>query len=508
MSTPFNSSASSSPPATSRKAIEQARRRASRAASRSRCCSAPPAPARRSPPPTSSPQLSKPTLVLAHNKTLAAQLYKEFKGFFPHNAVHYFVSYYDYYQPEAYIPQRDIYIEKDASINENIDRLRLAATSALVSREDVIIVASVSCIYGLGSPSDYKRMMVHLAKGEVIDRDNLLLQAGGHPVPAQRHRLRARQVPRPRRHHRGLAGVRGVRATASSCSATRSTRSPIINPTQRRDAQRRWTSCTSTRPSTSSRRRSASSEAVEGIEQELDERLEQFKNEGKLLEARAARRPACRYDLEMLREVGYCSGHRELRPLVQRPQAGRAAVHAHRLLPRRLPDDRGRVARHAAAGPRHVRRRPQPQGDAGRARLPPAQRPRQPAAAVRRVGEADRSRCLFMSATPGPYELETDRRRGGRAGHPADGAGRSGDPRQAGPRAGAGPGRARSRSGAERRSATLVTTLTKRLAEDLTNYFREAGLRVQVAALANSTPSSACRCCASCARGRSTCWSA
>src|SRR6266446_6419998 len=121
-------------------------------------------------------QLRKPTLVLSHNKTLAAQLYKEFRGFFPRNAVHYFVSYYDYYQPEAYIPQRDIYIEKDALINENIDRLRLAATSALVSRDDVVIVASVSCIYGLGSPSDYKRMMVRLAKGEVIDRDQLLLK--------------------------------------------------------------------------------------------------------------------------------------------------------------------------------------------------------------------------------------------------------------------------------------------------------------------------------------------
>src|SRR5215216_118812 len=121
-------------------------------------------------------RIGKPTLVLAHNKTLAAQLYKEFSSFFPRNAVHYFVSYYDYYQPEAYIPQRDIYIEKDASINENLDRLRLAATSALVSRDDVIIVASVSCIYGLGSPSDYKRMMVYIPKGETLDRDNLLLR--------------------------------------------------------------------------------------------------------------------------------------------------------------------------------------------------------------------------------------------------------------------------------------------------------------------------------------------
>src|SRR5947199_8718787 len=121
-------------------------------------------------------QLGKPALVLSHNKTLAAQLFKEFRSFFPRNAVHYFISYYDYYQPEAYIPQRDIYIEKDAQINENIDRLRLAATSALVSRPDVVIVASVSCIYGLGSPNDYRRMMVRLAKGETVDRDGVLLK--------------------------------------------------------------------------------------------------------------------------------------------------------------------------------------------------------------------------------------------------------------------------------------------------------------------------------------------
>ncbi|MEX2558328.1 MAG: DEAD/DEAH box helicase family protein, partial [Pirellulales bacterium] len=121
-------------------------------------------------------QIQKPTLVLSHNKTLAAQLYSEFKEFFPYNAVHYFVSYYDYYQPEAYIPQRDIYIEKDASINQEIDRLRLASTSALVSRKDVIIVASVSCIYGLGSPEDYKAMTVGLRRGQSVDRDAVLLK--------------------------------------------------------------------------------------------------------------------------------------------------------------------------------------------------------------------------------------------------------------------------------------------------------------------------------------------
>src|SRR3954466_8075157 len=121
-------------------------------------------------------QVQRPTLVLSHNKTLAAQLYGEFREFFPHNAVSYFVSYYDYYQPEAYIPQRDIYIEKDASINQEIDRLRLSATSALVSRRDVIVVASVSCIYGLGSPKDYRKMMVRLQVGDMVDRDQTLLK--------------------------------------------------------------------------------------------------------------------------------------------------------------------------------------------------------------------------------------------------------------------------------------------------------------------------------------------
>ena len=119
-------------------------------------------------------QIQRPTLVMSHNKTLAAQLFSEFKQFFPHNAVTYFVSYYDYYQPEAYIPQRDIYIEKDAAVNQEIDRLRLATTSALVSRRDVIVVASVSSIYGLGSPSDYKKMVFTLSVDDILDRDEFL----------------------------------------------------------------------------------------------------------------------------------------------------------------------------------------------------------------------------------------------------------------------------------------------------------------------------------------------
>ena len=142
-------------------------------------------------------KVNKPTLVISHNKTLAAQLYSEFKEFFPHNAVHYFVSYYDYYQPEAYIPSRDIYIEKDSSINDNIDRLRLATTSSLVSRKDVVIIASVSSIYGLGSPEDYKAMMVAIKVGETIDRDKMLgkfvdIQYQRNDVSFERSKFRVR----------------------------------------------------------------------------------------------------------------------------------------------------------------------------------------------------------------------------------------------------------------------------------------------------------------------------
>ena len=156
-------------------------------------------------------QYGRPALVMSHNKTLAAQLYAEFKEFFPHNAVRYFVSYYDYYQPEAYIPQRDIYIEKDAAINEEIERLRLACTSALVSRDDVLVVASVSCIYGLGSPEDYRKMMVRLQVGDMIDRDEVLLKFVDIQYDRNDVVVRARQVPGPGRRGRALAGLRGDR---------------------------------------------------------------------------------------------------------------------------------------------------------------------------------------------------------------------------------------------------------------------------------------------------------
>ena len=175
-------------------------------------------------------RVNRPTLVMAHNKTLAAQLYQEFRRFFPHNAVEYFVSYYDYYQPEAYVPATDSYIEKEATINDEIDRMRLSATRSLFERRDVIIVASVSCIYGLGSPEAYYGMLLPLERGQAIDREAHAAQAGRDPVRAQRSRLQPRHVPRA-----AATSSRSIRRTrtsacASSCSATRSTAWSSFDP--------------------------------------------------------------------------------------------------------------------------------------------------------------------------------------------------------------------------------------------------------------------------------------
>ena len=168
-------------------------------------------------------RVNRPTLVMAHNKTLAAQLFQEFRRFFPDNAVEYFVSYYDYYQPEAYVPASDTYIEKESTINDEIDRMRLSATRSLFERRDVIIVASVSCIYGLGFAGGLLRHAA-AARARPANRPRSdAPQAGRDPVRAQRPRVRPRHVPRARRHRRGLPVVRRDRRFASVCSATRST---------------------------------------------------------------------------------------------------------------------------------------------------------------------------------------------------------------------------------------------------------------------------------------------
>jgi excinuclease ABC subunit B len=250
-------------------------------------------------------QIQKPTLVLSHNKTLAAQLYGEFREFFPNNAVTYFVSYYDYYQPEAYIPQRDIYIEKDASINEEIDRLRLLATSALVSRNDVIVVASVSCIYGLGSPKDYLNMMIPLHVGQQIDRDNLLMrlidiQYDRNDYDPARSKFRVRgdviecwPAYEEFAYRIELWGDEIEKLSMIDPVSGKESKSlkeiyiypakHFVLPQSRVDA------------------------ALDEIREELDASLEAFRKEGKLLEAQrlAAR---TRHDLELMKETGFCPG--------------------------------------------------------------------------------------------------------------------------------------------------------------------------------------------------------
>jgi excinuclease ABC subunit B len=262
-------------------------------------------------------RLQKPTLILSHNKTLAAQLYAEFRDFFPNNAVHYFVSYYDYYQPEAYIPQRDVYIEKDASINEEIDRLRLASTSALVSRRDVIIVASVSSIYGLGSPDDYRKMVVPIRVGKIIDRDQMLLrlvdiQYQRNDVAFERGKIRVRgdsvEVWPAYEEFAYRIELWGDEVEQIS----------IINPTSGevvRHMQEAYIFPAKHFVMPEDR----IGRAVQEIKMELDEQLEKFKSEGKLLEAQRLN-ARTRFDLEMLMQVGHCPGIENYsRPLSGKP---------------------------------------------------------------------------------------------------------------------------------------------------------------------------------------------
>ena len=250
-------------------------------------------------------KVSKPTLVISHNKTLAAQLYGEFKEFFPHNAVHYFVSYYDYYQPEAYIPSRDIYIEKDSSINENIDRLRLATTSSLVSRKDVVIIASVSSIYGLGSPEDYKAMMVAIKVGESIDRDKMLgkfvdIQYQRNDVSFERSKFRVRgdSVEIWPSYEEFAYRIEFWGDDIEQISA--------INPlTGETIGSEKQIYIYPAKHFVTSESRIAS--GVQRIRLELKHQLDHFQEQGKLLEAQRLN-ARTRFDIEMLENVGHCPG--------------------------------------------------------------------------------------------------------------------------------------------------------------------------------------------------------
>ncbi|MGE5577299.1 MAG: excinuclease ABC subunit UvrB, partial [Syntrophothermus sp.] len=249
--------------------------------------------------------VQKPTLVIAHNKTLAAQLCSEFKEFFPNNAVHYFVSYYDYYQPEAYIPSTDTYIEKDAMINDEIDRLRHAATSALFERRDVIIVASVSCIYGLGSPEDYQGMTLSLKHGDFRDRDKILRRLVGiqytrNDVGFTRGTFRVRGdvieiIP--------VYGENAIRIELFGDEVERIVEVDTLTG-EILGEKETITIYPATHYITSEEKMKR---ALVSIEEELEERLKELKDKGKLLEAQRLEQRT-RYDLEMLREVGYCQG--------------------------------------------------------------------------------------------------------------------------------------------------------------------------------------------------------
>ncbi len=414
----------------------------------------------------------RPTLVLSHNKTLAAQLYSEFKEFFPHNAVHYFVSYYDYYQPEAYIPQRDIYIEKDAAVNPNIDRLRLAATSSLVSRKDVIIIASVSCIYGLGSPEDYRAMVIGLTKGQAVDRDEVLLKLVD--VQYQRNDIE---------FERSKFRVRGDSvevwpsyeefAYRIEFFGDEVERLSIINPTsgetiQQFDELYIYPAKHFVLPE------ERIAKAIDSIKQELEARLQQLRDTAKLLEAQRLN-ARTRFDIEMMLEVGYCPGIENYSgPLSGRP-AGSTPDTLYDYFPKdfllivdeshvTLPQVRGMYA-----------------GDRSRKTTLVEHGFRLPSALDNRpltFEEFDRkiNQAIYVSATPSPYEIE---RTGGEVVEQVIRPTGLLDPViEVVPARGQVPHlleqiRERARAG----DRVLVTALTKRLAEDLSFFLSEQGVK-------------------------------
>jgi excinuclease ABC subunit B len=416
--------------------------------------------------------VDRPTLVMSHNKTLAAQLYSEFKEFFPHNAVHYFVSYYDYYQPEAYIPQRDIYIEKDASINQEIDRLRLAATSALVSRRDVIIVASVSCIYGLGSPEDYRQMMVGLRVGQEVERDAMLARL----VDIQYQRNDVAFEP-------GKFRVRGDCVEIFPSYEEFAFRIEFwgdeveqlayVDPTSGEVIQRQqelyiYPAKHFVLPD------ERIAKAIEEIREELNERLELFRKQGKLLEAQrlSAR---TRFDLEMMQEMGYCPGIENY----SRPLSGRPPGSAPDTLFSFFPDDFLLIVDESHVSVPQIRG--MFAGDHNRKVTLVEHGFRLPSALDNRPLKFDEwekkiNQVIHVSATPGPYELAQT---GGQTVQQVIRPTGLLDPEiEVAPARGQVPhllDQIRLRAAAGQR--VLVTALTKRLAEDLADYFSKQDVR-------------------------------
>ncbi len=418
-------------------------------------------------------ELRRPALVIAPNKTLAAQLTSEFRELFPDNAVEYFVSYYDYYQPEAYVPSSDTYIEKDTSINEDIDRLRHRATSALLSREDVIVVASVSCIYGLGSPQEYLRHMLLLRQGKEYDLREVLRR-----LVEMQYERNEYELSRGRFRLKGdtleIYPSYEERVVRAEFFGDELERISVIDPLSGEivSRQEHLAVYPATHYLTS---RENLERALASIRAELTQRLGELEGGGKLLEAQRLRQRTA-YDLEMLREMGYCSGVENYSRHLDGRQAGEPP---HTLLDF-FPDDYLLFIdeSHITVPQLHAMY----EGDMSRKktlveygfRLPSAldNRPLKFEEFVQRAG-----RMVCVSATPGPWELE----RSGRVVEQIIRPTGLVDPqllvRPAGGQIDDLIGEVRGRMEAGER--TLVTTLTKRMAENLTDYLLEMGLRVR-----------------------------
>ena len=419
-------------------------------------------------------QLQKPTLVIAHNKTLAAQLYGEFKEMFPDNAVEYFVSYYDYYQPEAYVPSSDTYIAKDSAINDEIDKLRLSATMALAERRDVIIVASVSCIYGLGSPVDYQNMVISLRPGMIKDRDEVVAKL----IEIQYDR-------NDMDFHRGTFRVRGdvlevipayesdvaIRIEFFGDEVDRITEVDILTG-EIKDELKHVAIFPASHYVVD---KENINRAVKAIEEELEERVKEFKRQDKLLEAqRIAERT--NFDIEMMKETGFCSGIENY----SRYLAGLAPGQAPYTLIDYFPDDFVIMIDES--------HKTIPQiggmysGDQSRKSTLVDYGFRLPSAKDNRPlnfeeFESKINQVLFVSATPGVYEEEHELLRAEQVIRPTGLLDPEVEVRPV-------EGQIDDLIGEinqeiSRKNKVLVTTLTKRMAEDLTDYMREIGIRVK-----------------------------
>lgn len=419
-------------------------------------------------------QLQKPTLVIAHNKTLAAQLYGEFKEMFPDNAVEYFVSYYDYYQPEAYVPSSDTYIAKDSSVNDEIDKLRLSATASLIERRDVIIISSVSCIYGLGEPENFEKMMVSLRPGMEKDRDEVLRQL----IDIQYDRNEMDFKRGTFRVHGDVVEVipaneadMAVRIEFFGDEIDRITKVDVLTGEIKSEL-----SHVAIFPASHYVVGKEDLErAVKAIEEELEEQIKYFKSEGKLLEAQRISERT-NFDIEMMRETGFCSGIENY----SRHLTGSAAGQPPRTLLDYFPDDfimmidESHKTVPQVGGMYH--------GDQSRKRSLVDYGFRLPSALDNRPLSFDEfeqkiDQVLFVSATPGPYEAEHELLRAEQVIRPTGLLDPEVEVRPV-------EGQiddliSEVNKEVAKKNKILITTLTKRMAEDLTDYMRELGIRVR-----------------------------